>query len=491
MKGEGVSLSRKFATKEMAMHTDEKEEKDESEVVSDSNSVKSRPCRTGSENNESVDKFVGRVKKSRKRQSIVELNESIVESQVHMHKLQTETEKLQDVKEIQEMEGSQTNINILQQLQLITKQQEQLQLLQKQLQEQLSTQQIPVPMATVTLSHDTRGVSSANENNNNIQQQQQQIVCHVTGNDDVLDVNTRTDNILNNNVLAEDNQNISQPMSIFVSSSAALSQTLTHSSRSTCQELILTPSKRRPRVAVETESHITPYVTKTVPHISSKLSTTTGGAFHKQIQSPTPVKQETSSCVNNFFSSVPPLWTPLALKEASVDQQNSTPKLCDNDIQTCTSQVAAIDLSVKRPIDDENLNFQNVTDLAIRTGDRSVSPLPTSCHHQGFTPISAFSHVRSVGSHLDDNKNVGSLSLRANTFSSPVSLSSKKKRLSLRRTITSVTGDRYQEALLDEECALYSCRLQTVATPACIGRSYINPVAKMLLEGDEMVRYKD
>jgi hypothetical protein len=75
-------------------------------VSSDSSSqtVKSRPCRTGSaENNESVDKFVGRVKKSRKRQSIVELNESIVESQVHMHKLQAETEKLQDVKEIQEI----------------------------------------------------------------------------------------------------------------------------------------------------------------------------------------------------------------------------------------------------------------------------------------------------------------------------------------------------------------------------------------------------
>lgn len=490
MKGEVVSLSREFPTKEMAMHTDEKEEKDESEVVSsDSNSqtVKSRPCRTGSaENNESVDKFVGRVKKSRKRQSIVELNESIVESQVHMHKLQAETEKLQDVKEIQEMEGSQTNINILQQLQLIAKQQEQLQILQKQLQEQLSTQQIPVPTATITLSHDTRDVSSANESNNNIQQQQQ-TECHVTGNENVLDVNTRTDNILNNNVLAEDNQNISQPMSIFVSSSAALSQTLTHSSRSTCQDLTLTPSNHRPRVAIETESDITPYVTKIVPHISSKLSTT-GGAFHKQIRTPTPVKQETSSCVNNLFSSVPPLWTPLALKEASVDQQNSTPKLCDNDIKTCTSQVAAIDLSVKRPIDDENLNFQNVTDLTIKTGDRSVSPLPISCHHrQGFTPISAFSHVRSA-SHLDDNKNVGSLSLRANTFSSPVDFSSKKKRLSLRRTITSVTGDRYQEALLDEECALYSCRLQTMATPGCIGHSYINPVAKMLLEGDEMVR---
>ena len=489
MKGEVVSLNRKFPTKEMAMHTDEKEEKDESEVVSsDSNSqtVKSRPCRTGSaENNESVDKFVGRVKKSRKRQSIVELNESIVESQVHMHKLQAETEKLQDVKEIQEMEGSQTNINILQQLQLIAKQQEQLQILQKQLQEQLSTQQIPVPMATITLSHDTRDVSSANESNNNIQQQQTE--CHVTGNENLLDVNTRTDNILNNNVLAEDNQNISQPMSIFVSSSAALSQTLTHSSRSTYQDLTLTSSKHRPRVAIETESNITPYVTKTVPHISSKLSTTTGGAFDKQIRTPTPVKQETSSCVNNLFSSVPPLWTTLALKEASVDQQNSTPKLCDNDIKTCTSQVAAIDLSVKRPIDDENLNFQNVTDLTIKTGDRSVSSLPISCHRQGFTPILAFSHVRSA-SHLDNNKNVGSLSLRANTFSSPVDLSSKKKRLSLRRTITSVTGDRYQDALLDEECALYSCRLQTVATPACIGRSYINPVAKMLLEGDEMVR---
>jgi hypothetical protein len=104
-------------------------------------------------------------------------------------------------------------------------------------------------------------------------------------------------------------------------------------------------------------------------HFLSKLSTTTGGAFHKQIRTPTPVKQETSSCVNNLFSSVPPLWTPLALKEASVDQQNSTPKLCDNDIKTCTSQVAAIDLSMQvLPLAEVCRNTVHIPRLARRLG---------------------------------------------------------------------------------------------------------------------------
>ncbi|XP_052095530.1 uncharacterized protein LOC127730942 [Mytilus californianus] len=443
-------LSKEAYPQEMAMHTEEKEESDDSDNVGRDPHSQTGPQNARSDN-ESVDNFVGRVKKSRKRQSIVELNESIVESQVHMHKLQAETEKLQDVKEV---EGSQTNLNILQQLQLIAEQQEQLQFLQKQLQEELQQQQ-----TSTSLSHDR---TSAIESNNNFATNMD---IGVTRSSDNFRVSC-TQNILNNNViLVKDNQTIvSQPLSIFASSSAAFSQTLSPSRTwSPCKDLTLTPSKRQPRVAIDTQFDITPYVTKTISQRDEKL-----------IKHPTPVKTEFSYVNVSSTSSVPPLWTPLALSEASQDQQNInlTPKICDNDIKTCTSQVAAIDLSVKRPKEDDH---SAAFSPSISAGAGPVSPQPKP------TPISAFTRVCSPN--LNDNQNVGSLSLRANTLMSPVDLSSRKKRLSMRRNIIAVSSERYQEALLDDECALYSCRLQT---PGFTGRSYVNPVATVLQEGDEM-----
>lgn len=452
-------FSKKDYPQEMAMHTEEKEESEDSDNVRRDPQSQTGPQTS---DNESVDKFVGRVKKSRKRQSIVELNESIVESQVHMHKLQQETEKLQDVKEV---EGSQTNLNILQQLQLIAEQQEQLQFLQKQLEEELQQQQ-----PSTSVSHD-RTPSSSIESNNNFTTVSN---IGVTSSDNFRV--SCSENIINNNVISvEDNQTfVSQPLSIFASSSAAFSQTLSPSRTwSPCKDLTLTPSKSQPRDAIETLFDITPYVTKTFPQRDEKLINQSNESFQEQIKHPTPVKSELSYV--NVSSSVPPLWTPLALSEASQDQQTLTPKICDNDIKTCTSQVAAIDLSVKRPKEDDH---SAAFSPSISIGAGPVSPQPKP------TPTSAFTRVRSPN--RNDNQNVGSLSLRANTLMSPVDLSAKKKRLSMRRNVITVSSERYQEALLDDECALYSCRLQS---PGFTGRSYVNPVATVLQEGDEMVSY--
>ncbi|CAG2203196.1 unnamed protein product [Mytilus edulis] len=452
-------LSKKDYPQEMAMHTEEKEESEDSDNVRRDPQSQTGPQTS---DNESVDKFVGRVKKSRKRQSIVELNESIVESQVHMHKLQQETEKLQDVKEV---EGSQTNLNILQQLQLIAEQQEQLQFLQKQLEEELQQQQ-----PSTSVSHD-RTPSSSIESNNNFTTVSN---IGVTSSDNFRV--SCSENIINNNVISvEDNQTfVSQPLSIFASSSAAFSQTLSPSRTwRPCKDLTLTPSKRQPRVAIDTQFDITPYVTKTFPQRDEKLINQSNESFQEQIKHPTPVKSELSYVNVSSTSTVPPLWTPLALSEASQDQQNLTPKICDNDIKTCTSQVAAIDLSVKRPKEDDH---SAAFTPSISIGAGPVSPQPT--------PTSAFTRVHSPN--RNDNQNVGSLSLRANTLMSPVDLSAKKKRLSMRRNVITVSSERYQEALLDDECALYSCRLQS---PGFTGRSYVNPVATVLQEGDEMVSY--
>ncbi|VDI41592.1 Hypothetical predicted protein [Mytilus galloprovincialis] len=146
---------------------------------------------------------------------------------------------------------------------------------------------------------------------------------------------------------------------------------------------------------------------------------------------------------------------------------------CDQTEKTSNIiQVAAIDLSVKRPKEDDH---SAAFSPSISIGAGPVSPQPKP------TPTSAFTRVRSPN--RNDNQNVGSLSLRANTLMSPVDLSAKKKRLSMRRNVITVSSERYQEALLDDECALYSCRLQS---PCFTGRSYVNPVATVLQEGDEM-----
>lgn len=462
----------------MAMHTEDKDDSEDSENVQSGSTQNTENRPPSRPDNESVDRFVGRVK-SRKRQSIVELNESIVESQAHIDHLQEENEKLQDVKEAQEAEGTRINLNILQQIDIIAKQQEMLTKLQEQLKQQLFQQQTTTPVVTVTtpVSHDSRSLLSASENNNNglnqnLQHQQ-------TSSRDDLNSNVQSENILNNNLTAvssvDDNQIVSHSVSIFASSTAALSQTLSPSRSWSCRNLTLTPSKHQSRVALATECEITPFVTKTLPQTSGNISAAAMKGIQEQIKNPTPMKLE-SSCGTNLFSSAPPLWTPLALKEVSLDQQGVTQDICDNEIKTCTSQVAAIDLSVKRPTDDDLLDEVEI----IATCNNSVSPASVSYQ-------SAFKRVTSPSRHSSDS-NIGSLSLIGNMAPSPVDYSSKRKRLSLRRTVIAVPDEKYQEALLDEECALYSCRLQSIETPGCTGHDCTNPVARMLVDGDNMVR---
>ena len=67
----------------------------------------------------------------------------------------------------------------------------------------------------------------------------------------------------------------------------------------------------------------------------------------------------------------------------------------------------------------------------------------------------------------------------------------KKERTYNSRTIgqslLSSTARKFHEALLDEECALYACRLQTKFSPRPHVSRCTNPVAKTLLEGDGLV----
>ena len=77
---------------------------------------------------------------------------------------------------------------------------------------------------------------------------------------------------------------------------------------------------------------------------------------------------------------------------------------------------------------------------------------------------------------------------------SPSMQSATKKERAYHRTIgqslLSSTARKFHEALLDEECALYACRLQTKFSPRPHVSRCTNPVAKTLLEGDGLVSGK-
>ena len=89
------------------------------------------------------------------------------------------------------------------------------------------------------------------------------------------------------------------------------------------------------------------------------------------------------------------------------------------------------------------------------------------------------------------------------SISSPVQLkSAKSPEVRLRQgkspdvglrqsTILAQTVARFHDALLDDEVALYACRMARKRTASDVERTIVNPIANTLSQGDEMVSTKD
>lgn len=563
----------------MAMHTEEVEDEQ-----SDSSKTKTE---TSTRNVETVDKFVGRVKRNKKRQSITELNETLNESQIHFQNLQSEFSTLLESQNSecasenvdnngnQSMSASQgqmsastslKNANIMLQLSLIQKQQEQLQILQRQLQEQLQSElkHNPSVKSEDTQQQGTLGKSLCQENANTQKQfventvttsSQQRVGSSVEGRnrrDDKREKSEIHENLeeeeCNNNGSTAVNLNsvkkeITSDSSISVIQALDLSsivQTKEKSTGSVGRCVSTPPSKISHVTLVHEPLDLTPVVpsrsqnnsglsSSVITMFSPTLTQSRNGTPAKLHRTPlidmssvtskqqasslqmTPVttvqsnmgplvspkviklepnsQSKLSANILVSRSTVPPIWTPLALKVAanvveesvSVDQPRPT-TISSDKVEEHSSIVSSIPSNENVVLDlSGSVTVTNVissgTNISVE-GDwtRFQSPAQTS-NQSAFRTISGSTMMTQSGS----------LSLRANI--APLDLSPRKQKekpAPLRKIVLLVTSERYQEALLDDECALYAYRLQSF-TRLPAHRDLINPVARMLSEGDEMV----
>ncbi|KAK3108723.1 hypothetical protein FSP39_014169 [Pinctada imbricata] len=459
---------------------------------------------------ESVHEFVG-VESNRKRQNITELNERISESNNYVHKLLDEASNLQHDQE-RDLEGN----NVLYQLELIRRQTQELIQLQKQLQDQVKEK----------LSADQHVCNDGLTRDQDFDQSEKVQVSLTNSNTEELNNNEilsplvdqhtqKTGFLTNSNFCSESEltpkiqkspiwkEKLSVVASVFLpvslpSPPTTLSQTVTTQSQSSnklCnvgEELCTSTVKGREILSVFEKPD----------NDSGKLSSIPIDDW--TVATPKPTKPDVilSPCdayePKDIVPISSPVWTPVALKSTAEfckennANSNEFLKVSDEPLdlsaktRSCSKEVS---FDVFDPMHMYNTAYRSAgtgsinRNINVKTV-RSMTPNKTFTTQSAFKSLdtgssihlSAFSRIKS-----SPHKDVGSLSLVAN-------FSPAFKRVTddtIRRNVLIHTNDQYQEALLDNECELYLCRLQRRSP--CDGRGFMNPIARVLAEGDEMV----
>lgn len=455
----------------MAMFT-ETDQDENSQAPSSSAGEQSTSCER---TRDSVGNFVGRVQKSKKRQSIAELNESISESNLHMQNL------CQQAQSLKNQSKARQNTNIMYQLELIRKQQEELLKLQRELQGQLQTEAECHGVEGHTDNQWGKDRDSAMDAqiSNLISSSEHMLTLHSdkrSQNLESIDEEERNNNndlpFLNSPVnpkcAALDCVSVTKPFLLLDSTSLLNTPKTPHISQ-TARSPLFTPSIQRRVCEVQDNA---PFIQSPIP-LKPALPSHRKGA-----QSPSPL----------------PIWTALALKSEaerhSTSDVPSTPaakRRLEQEPDYAKTAEEPMDLSVKSVAESTNLNNSAQHFL--------VNP------NTGTTKSAFRMSTSSVG--LSQSLDIGSLSLRANTMSTPVisqtapsphpssMCTQPTQEIPLYKEVLSIANEqRYREAVLDDECARYCCRLQaTQPLSFWFERGYVNPVATVLSHGDEMVRY--
>lgn len=442
------------------------------------NSARDQSAGGGSEHTrDSVGNFVGRVQKSKKRQSIAELNESISESNLHMQTL------CQQAQSLRNQSKTRKNNNIMYQLELIRKQQEELLKLQRELQEQLQTE---------AESQEVEGHTDNQWSESGRGTMDTQVRELISSSERMLslrDEDRLTQNLesimeeeKNNN---DSSYNVKSPVNPFGSKREDLSVMEPCGQLLASKTLFSTP--RTSQFSHSIQSHpLTPSLQNRICDAQSSIPL---------IQSPKPVKPTLDVQREGSKSpSPPPIWTAMALKSEA--ERQTTP-----DTRSSPSVKRRLehdpDYAISVPEEPMDLSTKSVQESSFR----QVPSIETSVTSK--RPLSASSSSFSSPKPFQSLE-VGSLSLRANTTSSPLlthnpvsrpPLTSSRpfqptQEIPLYKEVLSIANEqRYREALLDDECARYCCRLQaTQPLSFWFNRGYVNPVATVLSNGDEMVR---
>ncbi|KAL5006454.1 hypothetical protein ScPMuIL_015260 [Solemya velum] len=452
------------------------------------------------------------------RSSVEDLNRSITESRSNIVQLEEEMEILQQAP-VHDGNGNHSDSrDILQQLNMVHEQQQQLLQVQLQLQEQLKAQMVITqdisPAATVTNSNVCHtGIQEHNNNNVNISSCDNSSIVpneqfhvqlnkmadfvinlpgadtdpvHRAGLEELGSLRMQSDQMAcssgqtfikldtvdtDKNLPCRESSSLDSWHNLqseyAVSNLRDPSSTLTFSAESSS----FTPVKSKHN----TDLKLTPSEFVKSPSAKNNFSSEERGFSSNILVTPQPVKKQLTQDDGQVAVSAvfPPIWTPLALSVVAKQQNFFNEKKNSNEhdkIKFC-SQLS------NSALDKQNGNFASAITQCndVQINQSHVEP-----------PVDIYRETKSE-SLLDQSAvSLGSLSLRANT---PEAKSEPQRRgtsQSLYRKALLKSTQRFHEALLDEECALYTCRLQNYLKSSLIDRGFTNPVAKVLTEGDDM-----
>ncbi|XP_060585107.1 uncharacterized protein LOC132741043 [Ruditapes philippinarum] len=245
-------------------------------------------------------------------------------------------------------------------------------------------------------------------------------------------------------------------------------------------EVFCTPTQQR--VRLEEEENITPYILK--PKSNLKEVTETGEGWNQL-----DVGSQLLNLSDENEKIGVPLWTPLAMKTVAKQQavgDNFDIFSIENTKRDIKSET---DIIAKSEIDISVINSEHsgdrVNGLVPNTSIIESSTKSGVCGEQcPKTPPNKRSAFRSLSS-SGLTPVVGSLSLRGNT---DVKFETCRMHQSdsLHNCVLRAANERYLEALLDDEVSLFMCRLSP-GNGLKKGRDFCHdPVARILLGGDDM-----
>ncbi|XP_053373884.1 uncharacterized protein LOC123531188 [Mercenaria mercenaria] len=303
---------------------------------------------------------------------------------------------------------------------------------------------------------------------------------------------------LNSNVTSTENTNKN---SLTESIKETQSSLYTHSSGTVSgtqkeTQVFCTPTQQKLEFGLEDD--ITPYILKTKSHPKETVG---NGASDKREQDFDEVQSSVRSSEAKKTEPVSvPLWTPLAMKtvakQQTVDNVSEEKPSAETaasfkytGVETVNSETKPkTDIFAKSEIDTSVISCENSVNRSGLVPKTSISKYETESdsltEQCPKTPPNKKSAFRSVGS-TSLTPVVGSLSLRANTETKRETGRMHPTEL-LHNSVLRAANERYLEALLDDEVALFMCRLAP-GSAGGKGRDFCHdPVAKILLRGDDM-----
>lgn len=450
--------------------------------------------------------------------SVDELNKSISESRSHIVRLEEEMEILQQAP-VHDGNGNHSDSqDILQQLEMVHQQQQQLLQVQLELQEQLKAQMVitqDVSSASTDTNSNVCHTDVQEHNNNNVHTSSCDNSSNVPNEQIHVQLNQMADFVTNltgadidpiHRAGLEELGSFHMQSDQMACSSGQTSTVLETADRNLpCTDSSVLHSGPN----LQSEHVLHPKLKTTLPDSPSTLNFSPESSSFMLVKSQhnnhlestpygslkNPLAKDSSPINDNVF--VTP--QPIRIQSTQADGQNTVPTVCPPIWTPLVLSLAAEHPSLcdEKMSSKEHGQFKHcskLSDSALDEQNGNLALAISHCDDVEYSPDLSDTSVDKCRESKSESQldmsavSLGSLSLRANT---PVANNNGSQRKgssqSLYRKALLKSTQRFHEALLDEECALYTCRLQNYLKSSLIDRGFTNPVSKVLTEGDDMV----